>query len=203
MPLAARSAGRLAEPAEDDAVPRDRLRVQVLGPAVITGAAREPQPKQTELVVALALHTPPGLTGSALATMLGRDPDHPKPRDILRQLITRTRRRLGGPGDGRDYIRYQDGRYTLTGAWLDWAAFTALARRGGQDSSRASVACRPQPGARRTVRRRLLLVAGGNAHDARRDASRSHRRRGAAGAPRARRRRSGRVSLGRPGRARS
>jgi len=128
-----------AEPAADGAGPRDRLRVQVLGPAVVTGAAQEPQPKQAELVIALALHTPPGLSGSALATMLGRDPDHPKPRDILRQLITRTRRRLGGLGDGGEYIRYQDGRYTLTGAWLDWAAFTALARRGGQAGGRAEL----------------------------------------------------------------
>lgn len=136
MPPGAGSAGSLAEPAGDGG---DRLRVQVLGPAVITGAAREPQPKQAELVIALALHTPPGLSGSALATMLGRDPDHPKPRDILRQLITRTRRRLGSLRDGEEYIRYQDGRYTLTGAWLDWAAFTALARSGSQASSRADL----------------------------------------------------------------
>jgi DNA-binding SARP family transcriptional activator len=139
VPPGAAAAGSLAEPAGDNSVTHDRLRVQVLGPVVIAGAAREPQPKQVELVVALALHPSPGLTGSALATMLGRDPDHPKPRDILRQLITRTRRRLGGPGDGRDYIRYQDGRYTLTSAWLDWAAFTALARRGSQASGRADL----------------------------------------------------------------
>jgi DNA-binding SARP family transcriptional activator len=115
------------------------IQVRLLGPAVITGAAQEPQPKQAELVFALALHTPPGLTWSELATMLGRDPDHPKPPDILRQLITRTRRRLGGPGGGGNYIVYQARRYTLAEVWLDWAAFTALAARGRQAGSRADL----------------------------------------------------------------
>ena len=107
-----------------------RVQVRLLGPAVITGALQPLQPKQAELVYALSLSTPPGLSGSALQTMLGADPDHAKPADGLRQVITRTRRRMGAALDGGEYIGYRDGRYFMAGAWRDWEAFTALGARG-------------------------------------------------------------------------
>ena len=110
--------------------PAPQLQVRLLGPALITGAAMELQPKMAELVYALALNSPPGLSGSALATMLGPDPDHAKPPDSLRQVITRTRRRLGTAPGGGEYISYSGGRYSLNGGWLDWNAFALLAIRG-------------------------------------------------------------------------
>jgi DNA-binding SARP family transcriptional activator len=135
------TAGLPGTPGAEGVIGDSPIQVRVLGPAVITGAVQEPQPKQAELVFALALYTPPGLTWSDLATKLGRDADHPKPPDILRQLITRTRRRLGGPGGGGNYITYHGlaRRYTLADVWLDWAAFTALAGRGRQAESRADL----------------------------------------------------------------
>jgi DNA-binding SARP family transcriptional activator len=111
---------------------RASLQVKILGPFEITGAAATLQPKQAELVLALALNGPSGLSNSALCTLLGPDPDHPKPSDSLRQIITRTRRRLGPAPDGREYIEHVgNGRYVLhEAATLDWSAFHALAERG-------------------------------------------------------------------------
>ncbi|MDR2986453.1 MAG: bacterial transcriptional activator domain-containing protein, partial [Nocardiopsaceae bacterium] len=90
------------------------------------------QPKQAELLLALALHAPIGLANSALCTMLGADADHPRPGDSVRQLITRTRRRLGHAPDGREYIIHLgSGIYVPhNDVRLDWAAFSSLARRG-------------------------------------------------------------------------
>ncbi|HXW45367.1 MAG TPA: BTAD domain-containing putative transcriptional regulator [Streptosporangiaceae bacterium] len=105
-----------------------RLEIRILGPFVITGAVEQLQPKQAELVLALALAAPGGLTNSALCSMLGADPDHPKPSDAIRQIITRTRRRLGRASDGREYIIHAgNGNYLLhPDAWLDWTEFRAL-----------------------------------------------------------------------------
>lgn len=112
------------------------IQIHLLGPAVISGPLQVPQAKQEELLYALALNMPAGVSGSKLATMLGRDPDHAKPRASLRQMITRTRRCLEAAG-GR--ISYAHGRYTLSGAWLDWADFLTLAHRGRQEGSRADL----------------------------------------------------------------
>ncbi len=127
-PLPARRAG-----------PVPQVQVHLLGPALITGAVSELQPKMGELVYALALNTPPGLSGSALATMLGPDPDHAKPADGLRQVITRTRRRLGTTPDGGEYITYRNGRYSLSGGWLDWNEFAILAVRGRDTGNRQAL----------------------------------------------------------------
>ncbi len=88
-------------------------------------------------MLALALHAPVGLSNSALCTMLGADADHPRPADSVRQLITRTRRRLGLAADGQEYIVHLgSGIYVLhDDVRLDWAAFSALARRGRADQS--------------------------------------------------------------------
>ena len=111
---------------------RPSLSVNVLGTFEVHGSAEPLQPKQAELVLALALHAPVGLANSALCTMLGADADHPRPPDSVRQLITRTRRRLGQAPDGQEYIIHLgSGIYVLHDqVWLDWAAFSALARRG-------------------------------------------------------------------------
>ena len=108
------------------------LRIAVLGPLVITGTADELQPRQAELLVALALAGATGLTGESLRGMLGADADHPKPPDSLRQVITRTRRRLGpAPGGGGYIIHVPGAGYALSpAAGLDWHDFRELAARG-------------------------------------------------------------------------
>jgi DNA-binding SARP family transcriptional activator len=113
------------------------LNIKVLGPVEIVGAVEPLQPKQAELVLALALHAPVGLSNSALCTLLGADGDHPRPNDSVRQLITRTRRRLGQAPDGQEYIIHLgSGIYILhADARLDWTAFSELAARGRADAS--------------------------------------------------------------------
>jgi DNA-binding SARP family transcriptional activator len=106
--------------------------VHVLGPFEVIGAAEPLQPKQAELVLALALHSPVGLSNSALCDLLGADADHPRPADSVRQLITRTRRRLGQAADDQEYIIHLgSGIYVLHDqVRLDWADFSALVSRG-------------------------------------------------------------------------
>jgi len=117
------------------------VRVAVLGPLVITGAACCLQPRQAELLVALALAGTAGLSNEALRAVLGEDPDHPKPPDSVRQVITRTRRRLGIAPCGGEYIIQPtcgvqnrlagNAQYTLAPeASLDWDEFRTLARAG-------------------------------------------------------------------------
>ena len=140
-------APRLPE-AEATVPHKGRLDVQILGPLVIAGAAEQLQPKQAELVLALALAAPAGLSNSALCSMLGADPDHPKPSDAVRQIITRTRRRLGRASDGHEQIIHVgNGQYRLhPEASLDWSRFQELTRSGRADDLRAALALvRGQP----------------------------------------------------------
>jgi DNA-binding SARP family transcriptional activator len=137
-------------PVQAEAAPPrvDRLDVQILGPLVIAGAAEQLQPKQAELVLALALAAPAGLSNSALRGMLGADPDHPKPSDAVRQIITRARRRLGRASDGQELIMHAgNGQYLLHAeASLDWSRFRQLTRSGRADDLRAALALvRGQP----------------------------------------------------------
>ena len=140
--------GQLAPVLEVDP-PRDgRLDIQILGPLLIAGAAEQLQPKQAELVLALALAAPAGLSNSALRSMLGADPDHPKPSDAVRQIITRTRRRLGRASDGQEQIIHAgNGQYLLhPQASLDWSVFQELIHSGRADDLRAALALvRGQP----------------------------------------------------------
>lgn len=108
------------------------VRVAVLGPLAIRGTAGCLQPGQAELVVALALAGPAGLSNGVLRSMLGEDPDHPYAGHSLRQCITRTRRRLGGaPGGGEYIIHAGNAQYVLDpAASLDWDEFRALSRAG-------------------------------------------------------------------------
>lgn len=114
------------------------LRVKVLGPVEITGAAEQLQPKQAELLLALALHAPVGVSNSGLCSLLGPDADHPRPADSVRQLITRTRKRLGQARDGQEYIIHLgSGIYVPHGDLsLDWATFSGLAGRGRAERRR-------------------------------------------------------------------
>jgi DNA-binding SARP family transcriptional activator len=113
---------------------RAGLSVGLLGPLAIRGAAGELQPRQAELVAALALAGADGLTAEVLRTRLGTDPDHPKDADLFRQVITRTRRRLGTvPAGGGEYIVYDEAaaRYRLDPAVrVDLDEFRVLARAG-------------------------------------------------------------------------
>jgi DNA-binding SARP family transcriptional activator/LysM repeat protein len=141
----------LATPADGVATPpwvshsapavQARLEVRVLGPLAITGAVEQLQPKQAELVLALALAAPAGVSNSGLCTMLGADPDHPKPSDAVRQIITRTRRRLGRAGDGREYIIHSgNGNYLLhPDVWLDWTEFRNLIAGSRAEDMRAAL----------------------------------------------------------------
>jgi len=114
------------------------LRVKVLGPVEITGAAEQLLPKQAELLLALALHAPVGVSNSGLCSLLGPDADHPRPADSVRQLITRTRKRLGQARDGQEYIIHLgSGIYVPHGDLsLDWAVFSGQARRGRSERRR-------------------------------------------------------------------
>jgi DNA-binding SARP family transcriptional activator len=116
--------------------------VGVLGPLVINGAAGSLQPNQAELVLALTLAAPAGLSNSALCTMLGADPDHPKPADAVRQIIARTRRRLGPAGDGTEYIIHAGGGQYVAhqDLWLDWSRFRELVASGTADDLRNALA---------------------------------------------------------------
>ena len=118
------------------------LQVKVLGPFVISGTEEPLQPKQAELVLALALSAPAALSNSALGSLLGADPDHPKPSDAVRQIIARARRRLGLASDGREYILHTgNGTYALHPELsLDWTEFQALAAAGDADALREAVA---------------------------------------------------------------
>jgi DNA-binding SARP family transcriptional activator len=139
--------GIAGPPAHVQQVPR-RLEVKILGPFAITGAADQLQPKQAELVLALALATPGGLTNSALCCMLGADADHPKPADAVRQVITRTRRRLGTASDGQEYIVHTgNGNYVLhPEVSLDWTDFRNLVATAKADDMRAALSMvRGQP----------------------------------------------------------
>lgn len=124
------------------------LDVRILGAFVIAGTAEQLQPKQAELVLALALAAPAGLSNSALCSMLGADPDHPKPSDAVRQIITRTRRRLGRASDGQEQIIHAgNGQYLLhPEVSLDWSRFRELTQSGRADDLRAALALvRGQP----------------------------------------------------------
>jgi len=117
------------------------LSVNVLGPFEVVGSAEPLQPKQAELVLALALHGLVGLSNSALCGLLGADADHPRPPDSVRQLITRTRRRLGQAADGQEHIVHLgSGIYVLhDSVRLDWSDFSLLARRGRSDRAHADL----------------------------------------------------------------
>jgi DNA-binding SARP family transcriptional activator len=126
----------------DDESARRGLTVSVLGPLAISGGAGQLQPKQAELVLALALATPAGLSNSALRSMLGADPDHPKPTDSIRQIIARTRRRLGPAPDGAEYIIHTgSGQYLLhPEVSLDWWWFRKLVASDRADDLRSALA---------------------------------------------------------------
>nr|WP_263641840.1 hypothetical protein [Microbispora cellulosiformans] len=126
--------------AEEDAEPEtrrqkalDTVQVSILGPLEITGTAADLQPKMAELVLALTLAGPTGLRNVQLAAMMGPDPDTPKPSDQLRQLITRTRGKLGKAPDGQTRIHCDSAYVYRTHAiTLDWTRFQELADRGAK-----------------------------------------------------------------------
>jgi DNA-binding SARP family transcriptional activator len=142
----ATSAGPFAgvgqQPPRAEAGAGEALQIRILGPFAITGAVEPLQPKQAELLLALALAAPAGLSNSALCAMLGADPDHPKPADAVRQIITRTRRRLGPARDGQEYIVHLgNGHYAVhPDATFDWPVFRELVASGRADDLRAAVA---------------------------------------------------------------
>jgi DNA-binding SARP family transcriptional activator/LysM repeat protein len=117
------------------------LRVGILGPVEITGTERSIAGQQAELVVALALTAPDGLSAAALGALLGTDPSQPKPVAAVRQLITRTRRALGPSASGGYYIRHDAGQYVISAeVELDWAEFTQLFQAGLDSGDRGKLA---------------------------------------------------------------
>jgi DNA-binding SARP family transcriptional activator len=112
--------------------PAGTLRIGILGSFTINGASGALLPAQSQLILALALNGPVGLSNPQLGYLLGADPDHPKPSDSLRQLIARTRRQLGpAPGGAEWIVHLGGGQYSLhPEARFDWADFSALAEHG-------------------------------------------------------------------------
>jgi DNA-binding SARP family transcriptional activator len=108
------------------------LRIGVLGSFTVNGQPGALLPAQSQLVLALALNSPAGLSNAQLCYLLGADPDRPKPSDSLRQLIVRTRRQLGRAADDREWIVHLGGgQYALhPDARFDWSEFSALAEDG-------------------------------------------------------------------------
>jgi DNA-binding SARP family transcriptional activator len=140
-------------PAKNAAPPRSqKVDVAVLGPLEISGTTCKLQPKQAEIVVLLALHSPAGMRAEQLRTFLGPDPDHPRTPDSLRQALTRTRRALGEAADGTSRIHHAgDSTYRLHQVRLDWEEFQHLT---GQ------AAAEPGPARSEHLAQALQLVRG-------------------------------------------
>jgi DNA-binding SARP family transcriptional activator len=115
------------------------LLIGVLGTFTINGAPAALKPAQSQLLLSLALNGNEGISIGRMCYLLGADPDHPKPGDSLRQLITRTRRQLGRPSDGREWIEHRGGGwYALhPDARFDWAEFEEDSERGIGEGDRA------------------------------------------------------------------
>jgi len=128
--------------AREEASAEASLRIGVLGPLTINGQPGALLPAQTQLIVALALHREGGLPNRELCQLLGADADHAKPADSLRQLIARTRRQLGHPADGGEWIEHRGhGLYALhADARLDWDEFRALTSAGIKAKDSAQLA---------------------------------------------------------------
>lgn len=120
------------------------LRIGMLGQLTINGQPGALLPAQTQLIVALAVNGPAGLSNSQLCDLLGADAEHPKPADSLRQLIARTRRQLGRADDGKEWIIHLGhGRYALhPDSRVDWHEFKALtdAGTGARDAGKLAAA---------------------------------------------------------------
>jgi DNA-binding SARP family transcriptional activator len=121
--------------------PLASLRIGLLGSLTINGQAGALVPAQSQLIVALALHGD-GLSNTQLRRLLGADATHPKPADSLRQLIARTRRALGRPPDGREWIEHRGhGVYGLhPEARVDCLEFEALTGAGARAADPAPLA---------------------------------------------------------------
>jgi DNA-binding SARP family transcriptional activator len=121
------------------AAPSSALVIGVLGTFTINGAPATLKPAQGQLLLSLALNKHEGMPSARMCDLLGADPDHPKSADSLRQLIARTRRQLGRPTDGRQWIEHRGGGwYALhPDTRFDWADFRELSQRGTRESSRA------------------------------------------------------------------
>ncbi|MFF4128308.1 BTAD domain-containing putative transcriptional regulator [Microbispora rosea] len=125
-----------AEPESQRDEAMEVVQVSILGPLEITGTVADLQPKMAELVLALTLAGPSGLRNVQLAAMMGPDPDTPKPSDQLRQLITRTRGKLGKAPDSQARILCDSAYVYRTHAiTLDWTRFQELADRGAKRNS--------------------------------------------------------------------
>jgi DNA-binding SARP family transcriptional activator len=119
--------------------PSSELAIGVLGTLTINGAPAALKPAQGQLLLSLALNGDEGLSSARMCDLLGPDPDHPKPGDSLRQLIARTRRQLGRPGDGQEWIEHRGcGLYALhPDTRFDLADFEELSERGTRENDRA------------------------------------------------------------------
>lgn len=121
------------------ASPSPALLIGVLGTFTINGVPAALKPAQSQLLLSLALNGDEGMSSARMCYLLGADPDHPKPGDSVRQLITRTRRQLGRPSEGREWIEHLGGGwYALhPDARFDWAEFEVDSERGIRQSDRA------------------------------------------------------------------
>src|ERR1700733_7858150 len=128
-----------APPSPLATAPSAALLIGVLGTFTINGAPAALKPAQSQLLLSLALNGDEGMSSARMCYLLGADPDHPKPGDSVRQLITRTRRQLGRPGDGGEWIEHRGGGwYALhPDTRSDWAEFDEDSERGIREGDRA------------------------------------------------------------------
>ena len=137
------------------------LRIGILGSFTVNGAAGALLPAQSQLILALALNGPVGLSNPQLGYLLGADPDHPKPSDSLRQLIARTRRQLGPAPRRRGMDRPSRRRpvRAAPGRAVRLGGFQRPRRaRHGRPGCRGAAGC-PRAGPRAAIHWLLPLVA--------------------------------------------
>ena len=135
---------RVRQPEPARPKPAASLRIGMLGQLTINGQPGALLPAQTQLIVALAVNGPAGLSNGQLCDLLGADAEHPKPADSLRQLIARTRRQLGRADDGKEWIIHLGhGQYALhPDSRVDWREFKVLTDEGiaAKDAGRLAAA---------------------------------------------------------------
>jgi DNA-binding SARP family transcriptional activator len=114
------------------------VRVCVLGPVEIRGAARPfTRAWSKELVVYLAMH-PHGVSNDAWATALW--PDRLMASSSLHSTASVARRSLGQGHDGRDHLPRAHGRLALAeSVGTDWAEFVRMAETDDLDNMRKAM----------------------------------------------------------------
>ncbi len=121
--------------------------ILLLGPPVVTGTSKAAPARAQELLLLLALDENHHALKDDLRGRLCTDPDEPMSDGYFRQTCTRVREWLGPAGDGRPYLVYTGGGYTLHAELgVDWDYFQILAEGDNvEDLRRALALVRGEP----------------------------------------------------------